>query len=80
MSAPYPDPSPVSSDNVGVGGKGGNKKKNWFKKPMRLERFVGRTTDLNGHIYDCSDIRQADQFIKTTKEIAEYIGRTYKYA
>ena len=83
MSAPYPDPAPVSSDKVGVGGKGGkcgNKKKNWFKKPMRQERFVGRTTDLNGHIYDCSDIRQADQFIKTTKEIAEYIGRTYKFA
>ena len=46
MSAPYPDPSPVSSDNVGVGGKGGNKKKNWFKKPMRLERLLAAPQTL----------------------------------
>jgi hypothetical protein len=26
-----------------------------------------------------SDARQSDQFIKTTKEIAEFVGRTYKY-
>ena len=55
MSTPHPDLAPVSND------KGASKKKNWIKKPMRLERLVGRTTDLNGHIYDYSDIRQADQ-------------------
>lgn len=32
-----------------------------------------------GRIYDASDARQSDQFIKTTKEIAEFVGRTYKY-
>jgi hypothetical protein len=34
--------------------------------------------DLKGHIYDCSDARQSDIFVKTTKEITEYVGRTFK--
>jgi hypothetical protein len=34
---------------------------------------------LKNFIYDCSDSRQADIFTKTTKEIAEYVGRTYRY-
>ena len=42
-------------------------------------KFKGKCDDLKGHIYDCSSTRQADQFMTTTKEIAEYIGRTYKY-
>jgi hypothetical protein len=45
----------------------------------RQGRFNGRCEELNGNIYDCTDIRQADQYTKTTKEIAEYIGRNYKY-
>jgi len=35
--------------------------------------------ELKGHIYDASDARQSDQFIKTTREISEHVGRTYKY-
>ena len=42
-------------------------------------KFEGRCEDLKGHIYDCSDVRQSDIFAKTTKEIAGYVGRTYKY-
>jgi len=42
-------------------------------------RFSGRCEELSGHIYDCTDVRQADQYAKTTKEIAEYVGRNYKY-
>jgi hypothetical protein len=43
-------------------------------------KFEGKTEDLKGHIYDCADARQSDQFTKTTKEIAEYLGRTaYKH-
>ncbi len=34
---------------------------------------------MKGHIYNCSDFKQADIFICTTKEIAEYVGWTYKY-
>jgi hypothetical protein len=31
------------------------------------------------NLYDCTDIRQVDQYIKTTRKIADYIGRTFKY-
>ena len=45
----------------------------------RAPKFEGKCMDLKGHIYDCSDVRQSDQYTKTTKEIAEFVGRTYKY-
>ena len=44
----------------------------------RQPKFEGKCDGLRGHIYDCLDTRQSDQFTKTTKEIAEYVGRTYK--
>ena len=44
----------------------------------RQPKFEGKCDGLKGHIYDCSDTRQSDQFTRTTKEIAEYVGRTYK--
>jgi hypothetical protein len=34
---------------------------------------------LTGHIYDCSNTRQADVYAKTTRELAEYVGHTYHY-
>jgi hypothetical protein len=50
-----------------------------FKKPATLHstKFEGRCAELKGEIYDCSDVRQVDGFTKTTKEIAEYVGRVY---
>jgi hypothetical protein len=45
----------------------------------RLTPFEGKCTKLKGHIYDCSNTRQLDQFSNTTKEIAEYVGRTFKF-
>lgn len=45
---------------------------------IRQPRFEGKCKSLKGHIYDCSDARQMDMFSRTTKEIAEYVGRTYK--
>jgi len=52
-----------------------------FKKPVvKQAKFEGRCEELRGFIYDCSDARQADIFTKTTKEVAEYAGRTCKYS
>ena len=51
-------------------------KKNVMPKQAKFE---GKCEDLKGHIYDCADARQSDMFIKTTREIAEFVGRTYKY-
>jgi hypothetical protein len=47
----------------------------------RAPKFDGRCDDLSGHIYDYANDRQAaDQFTKTsTREICEYVRRTYKY-
>jgi hypothetical protein len=46
---------------------------------QRQPKFEGKCDELKGHIFDCSDVRQADLFAKTCKEIAEYVGRNYKY-
>jgi hypothetical protein len=42
-------------------------------------KFEGKCDELKGHIFDCTDVRQSDQYSKTVKEIAEFVGRTYKY-
>jgi hypothetical protein len=39
--------------------------------------FVGRVLALNRFVYDCSDNRQSEQFVKTTKEISGYVGREF---
>jgi hypothetical protein len=44
----------------------------------RPPEFEGKCKELKGHIYDCSDARQLDTFVKTTKELAQYVGRTFK--
>ena len=45
----------------------------------RTPKFEAKCPDLKGHIYDAADFRQSDQYMKTTREIAEYVGCTYKY-
>ena len=42
-------------------------------------KFEGKCKELRGNVYDCSDMKQADLFAKMTKEIAGFVGRTYKY-
>jgi hypothetical protein len=41
-------------------------------------KFEGEVEALKGFYYDCSDSKQSDMFIKTTKKIAGHVGRTYK--
>lgn len=40
-------------------------------------QFEGREPSLKGFIYDSTGERNPDQYIKTTKEIINYVGRTY---
>jgi hypothetical protein len=43
--------------------------------------FEGRCNDLKGYIYDCANTaKAADMYTKTTREIIEYIGCTFKYS
>jgi hypothetical protein len=46
---------------------------------VKQPKFEGKNEDLRGHICDCSDARQSDVFVKTTKEISEYVGSNFKY-
>ena len=43
-------------------------------KAMTSNKFKGNCADLNGHIFDCSDYKQADTYVHTHKCITEYIG------
>ena len=62
----------------------GDKKKSYnFNKGSNrvtppVGKFEGKVEALKGFYYDCSDSKQSDMFVKTTKEIAGYVGRTYK--
>jgi hypothetical protein len=51
-----------------------------FKKPIvRQPKFEGNCEELRGHMFDCSNSRQADMFSKTTKALAGHVGKTYRY-
>jgi hypothetical protein len=54
----------------------GNQNRGFAPKTLK---FKGKCTDLKGHIYDCTDVRQSEQYTKTTKEIAENVGWTYSH-
>ena len=59
----------------GHGGRGsGAARRN--NRPQ-VPAFEGRDPNLKGFIYDFRDGKTADQFVKTTKEIARYVGRKY---
>ena len=47
-------------------------------KQITGDGFVGGIAELQAHFYDCATNRQADQYVNTTKQIVEHIGRTYK--
>ena len=44
---------------------------------MNQPKFEGREPSLKGFIYDVTGEQNPDQYIKTTKEIINYVGRTY---
>ena len=80
----------ASADIPISGTEGGNKAKRNFGHRAtstggtaipRQPKFEGFSDapDLKGHIYDCSDSRQADLYIRTTSAIAEHVGRKYRY-
>ena len=69
----------TSKETGAAGKKTGGAGQSFKGFAPRAPKFEGKCVDLKGHIYDCSDIRQSDQYTKTTKEIAEFVGRTYKY-
>jgi hypothetical protein len=82
VSFKLPEKTPMkdeSSKPSPQGNQHGNCRRAFKKPPTRQPRFQGKCYELKGHIYDCSDSRQSDLYNKTTKEIGEYVGRTYRY-
>ena len=43
-----------------------------------MKKFEGSCEELRGHIYDCSDMRQVDLYVKTTEKLIEYAGKCFK--
>ena len=57
----------------------GNRRNAFKKAIVRQPKLEGKCEELKGFVFDCSDSKQADVFAKTTKEIAGYVGRTFRY-
>ena len=60
--------------------KGGFPRKPQAAPSRATTKFEGRCTELKGYIYDHGEHKHADQFIITTKEIQNFVGRTFKNA
>jgi hypothetical protein len=77
---------PVESSGAAEAGKKGRGSRGRFlpgkvNTTMTGTAFKGRCDELKNHIYDCANpSKAADMYMKTTREIIEYIGRTIKYS
>ena len=58
-----------------------DKTKSGFKKksPANKEKFKGKCKELEGFIFDANRYNQADEYIRTVREIAEYVGTNYDH-
>ena len=45
---------------------------------VKQTKFEGRCEGLKGHVFDCKGSGMAEQFAKTQKELAIYVGKEYK--
>eukprot|EP00957_Ditylum_brightwellii_P126337 9631642-Ditylum_brightwellii.AAC.2 len=52
--------------------------RNVRRPTIKREKFEGKTPELKGHTFDTGYTLQADLYMKTAKEIAQYAGRTCK--
>ena len=81
-------PPPTGSENMDTHGKNPNKGRHHRNRnrrgnheEMSKSKYEGKCDDLKGFTYDVTHGNQtSDMFMRTTKEIAEYIGRTYNDA
>jgi hypothetical protein len=64
------------TNGSGQSGRGRNQNRG-NRQRTQQQWFEGREPTLKGYVYDFTGERMPDQFIKTTKEIKNYVGRTY---
>ena len=63
-------------------GRGGSRSRharnrNGGERQPNTPSFEGREPTLKGHIYDYNGERNTDQYIRTTREITQWVGRTF---
>ena len=68
----------------GRGGQGGRRGRGRtqgrsYNQNNRNPKFKGNSKDLEGYTLNCSDYKQAENYVSTIKRIAEYVGAEYKY-
>ena len=54
----------------------GNRNRRNFRNRRQQQRLQGREPALRDHIFDLSSERNADQYLKTVKELVNHVGRT----
>jgi hypothetical protein len=64
---------------VRKGGYRGNRYKTAVATMARELKFAGKCDGLSGFVYVCSEGKQSDRFNIVAKEIAEYVGREYRF-
>jgi hypothetical protein len=73
---------PSSGRSQAGRGRGrGRGSRNGGNPPQRQAptKFTGNCAELQGHIFDCSDYKQADTYVHTIKRISEHVGAQYKH-
>ena len=72
------NPSKKGSRSTGQGSNKANSECGG-RNPRPTTKFRGNCSDLEDHIFDCSDHKQADTYVNTHKRLSEYAGATYKH-
>ena len=79
-----PDAAAPNSGGGGGRRRGGNRGGRRFNNRQNpgggrgnCAAFEGREPTLKGHVYDLSTERNSEQYVKTTKEIQNWVGREY---
>ena len=70
-----------ASDNVkkeDKSKKNGHQRRN--HRGVNKTRFEGEISELKGHVYDCVPNKQADQYLVTTRHVANYFVTNHKNA
>jgi hypothetical protein len=69
-------PEPATSDGSDVASRGGQRRRNKSRRAGNREpKFEGKCADIKTSVYDV--VSGKDTFAKTTREIAEYVGRDF---
>ena len=78
MEKGVPRSSPNPGSERSERGTEGSRRNYFSHHRPKYNKFERRINALKGHIYDCTDSRQADLYMNTTREIAGYVATNLK--